>query len=259
MRAVIFDVDGTLVQTERLKARSYAIAAQRLLGLGEPDERAVEAYREIVGAARQVASRHVMEKLGLRDVLVPLMAGHGVAAPEDVLTAMRLEIYNDIVADPEVIRANRWPHTVDLLRVAREGACLTALATMSKRDDVMHVIHSLGIEQWIDLVLTAEEVEHPKPDPEIYLLASRKLDVPPDECLAIEDSVNGVTSALAAGVNVVAIATPFTAVGLHVSEIIDDVWIVHRPEEVAEVVRRRIAEHDRSAHDEPVPEGQGGQ
>ncbi len=258
MRAVIFDVDGTLVQTERLKARSYAIAAQRLLGLGEPDERAVEAYREIVGATRQVASRHVMEKLSLREVLEPLMVRHGVAEPEDVLTAIRLEIYNDIVRDPEVIRANRWPYTVDLLRVAREGACQTALATMSKRDDVLHVIHSLGIEQWIDLVLTAEDVEHPKPDPEIYLLASRKLDVPPEECLAIEDSVNGVKSALAAGVNVVAIVTPFTAVGLHLSEIIDDVWIVHRPENVAEVVRRRIAEHDRSAHDGPSPEGQGG-
>lgn len=258
MRAVIFDVDGTLVQTERLKAQSYAIAAQRLLSLDEPDERAIDAYREIVGSARQIASRHVMEKLSLRGVLEPLRASYDVTEPEDVLTAMRLEIYDDIVRDPAVILANRWPYTIDLLRIVREGACRTALATMSKRDDVLHVIHSLGIEQWIDLILTSEDVEHPKPDPEIYLLASKKLGVPPDECLAIEDSVNGVTSALAAGANVVAIATPFTSVGLHLNEIIDDVWIVHRPEEVAEVVRRRIAEHDRVAHDGPVLEGQGG-
>jgi beta-phosphoglucomutase len=247
LRAVIFDVDGTLVQTECLKARSYAIAAQQLLELDEPDERAIEAYREIVGAARKVASRHVMEKLGLRDVLSPLVT-ESAGEPEDVLTGMRLEIYNGIVRDPEVLRANRWPHTVDLLRVAHEGACQTALATMSKRDDVLHVIHSLGIEEWIDLVLTSEDVSKPKPDPEIYLLAARRLAAEPRECLAIEDSVNGVTSALAAGFNVVAIATPFTNAGLHASEIIDDVWIVHRPEDVAGVVRKRIAEHDRGVH-----------
>ena len=60
----MFDLDGTLVRSEKLKAQSYAIAAQRLLGLPEPDPRAIEAYREIVGAAGDVASRHIMDKLG---------------------------------------------------------------------------------------------------------------------------------------------------------------------------------------------------
>ncbi|MQG76373.1 MAG: hypothetical protein FI703_03470 [SAR202 cluster bacterium] len=57
IRAIMFDLDGTLVQSEKLKAQSYAIAAQRLLGSSEPDARAVEAYREIVGAERHVTSR----------------------------------------------------------------------------------------------------------------------------------------------------------------------------------------------------------
>ena len=50
--AIIFDLDGTLVQTEKLKAQAYAIAAQQVQGLAQPDDRAIEAYREIVGAAR---------------------------------------------------------------------------------------------------------------------------------------------------------------------------------------------------------------
>lgn len=248
IRAVIFDVDGTLVQTEKLKARSYAIAAQRLLGLSEPDPRAVEAYREIVGAARDVASRYVMEKLGLEQKLRSLMAERSASRPEEVLTAMRVSIYRDMVVRPEVLREHQWPHTVEVLRVARESACLTALVTMSKRDDVLHVVHALGIEQELDLVLSSDDVGKPKPDPEIYLLAAQRLGVSPSECLALEDSVNGVKAALAAGANVVAIATPFTAVALHLSEIVDDVWIVHRPEEVAEVVRRRIEQHNRVAH-----------
>ena len=257
IRAVISDVDGTLVQTERLKARSYAIASQGLLGLPEPDARAVEAYREVVGAARDVASRHVMQTLGLEDRLRPLMAEYGVPSPEEVLTAMRLSIYRDMVARPEVIRENQWPYAVDVLRVAKGNACLTALVTMSRRQDVLHVVHSLGLEDALDLVLSADDVTHPKPDPEIYLLAAERLGVPPYECLALEDSVNGVKAALAAGADVVAIATPFTAVALHLTDIMEDIWIVHKPEDVAGVVRRRIEEHRTRAH--PNPGGEGGE
>jgi len=60
IKAIVFDLDGTLVQSEKLKAQSYAIAVQRLRGLAGPETRAVEAYREIVGASREVASRHIV-------------------------------------------------------------------------------------------------------------------------------------------------------------------------------------------------------
>lgn len=258
IRAMIFDLDGVLVQSERLKALSYAIAVQRLRGLSEPDSRAIEAYREIVGAARDVASRHIMEKLGLENELRPLMPQYGVSEPWKVLTEMRLSIYSDMVLDPKVLRDNQWPYTVDLLRVAKETACLTALVTMSRRRDVLHVLHALGIERSLDLVLTAEDVKRGKPDPELYLVAARKLGVPPEECLALEDSVNGVRAAVAAGMNVVAIATPFTTAGLHASQIMEEAWIVHEPEKVAEVVRRRIDEHNRTAHRDGGMEEKGG-
>jgi len=248
IRAVIFDVDGTLVQTEKLKARSYAIAVQQLLELDKPDERAIDAYREVVGAGRDTVSRHVMEELSLKEYLLPLTDRYNVTSPEEVLTEMRLAIYRDMTAKPEVIQENRWPHTVDLLRTARENACLTALATMSRLNDTLHVVHSLGISEYLDLILTAEDVRNPKPDPEIYLLAAGKLDFPPGECLALEDSVNGVRAALAAGTNVIALATPFSGVGLHLSEVIEDVRIVHKPEELAGVVRSLIMEHNQTAY-----------
>ncbi len=115
IRAVIFDLDGTLVQSEKLKALAYAITVQRLRKLPEPDPKAIEAYREIVGADRNVASRHVMEALGLGKELEPLMSQYGAAEPWEVLTAMRREIYSGMVADPKVLRDNQWPHTVELL------------------------------------------------------------------------------------------------------------------------------------------------
>ncbi len=248
IKAIIFDLDGTLVQSEKLKALSYAIAVQRLRGLPEPDQRAVEAYREIVGAARDVASKHIMDKLSLESELRPLMGQYQAQEPWQVLTALRKSIYNEMVADPKVLQENQWPHNVGLLRIARETGCKTALATMSEREEASRVLDILGLKDQLDLVLTKDDVKSPKPDPEIYLRAAQGLDVDPKECLVIEDSPNGVRAGVAAGMNVIAVATPFTGSGLHTSEVLDHVWIVHDPADLLEVVRNRIEEHNRVAH-----------
>ena len=248
IRAIMFDLDGTLVQSEKLKAASYAIAAQRLRGLPEPDDRAIEAYREIVGASRDVASRHVMESLQLGPDLQPLTAEFDVSEPWEVLSAMRKEIYDDMVADPQVLRDNQWPHTIDFLRVAHEADCRTALATMSYRKEALHVLQSLDLEHYLDVVLTREDVTNPKPDPEIYLLAAEKLDVEPGDCLVIEDSPNGARAGVAAGMNVIAVATPFTVSGLHSSQVVEHTWVVHKADQLVDVVRERIADHNRTGH-----------
>ena len=253
IRAMIFDLDGVLVQTEKLKAQAYGLAVQQIRNLPEPDARAGEAYREVIGAPRETTSRHVMDKLGLEGDLRPLISRYEVSEPWQVLTAIRYQIYHRIVGDPQVIRDNQWPYTMDLLRLARDTACRTALTTMSKRDDVWHVIHSLGIEDSLDVVLTAEDVSRGKPDPQIYLLAAQKLAVPPGECLVLEDSVNGIRAAQAAGMNVVAIATPFTNAAIHQNEIIREAWIVHQPERVAAVVRQRVTDHNLESHRDPGP------
>ena len=248
INAIMFDLDGTLVRSEKLKALSYAIAVQRLRGLAQPDDRAIEAYREIVGAARDVASRHITESLELNSDLRPLMVEHGSSEPWEVLTNMRKEIYDDMVADPQVILDNQWPYTIALLRVASDSGCRTALATMSYRKEALHVLRSLDIEQSLDVVLTREDVENAKPDPEIYLLAAQKLEVQPQDCLVLEDSPNGVRAGVAAGMNVIAVATPFTIAGLHSGEVLEHAWMVHEPEALLGVVRDRIAEHNRTAH-----------
>ena len=244
----MFDLDGTLVQSEKLKALSYAMAAQRLRQLAEPDNRAIEAYREIVGSARDVASRHIMNTLDLEGELGALTADYGLSEPWEVLSAIRTEIYDDMVADPQVLRDNQWPHTVGLLRVAHETACRTALATMSYRKEAMHVLKTLDLEQYLDEVLTREDVEQPKPDPEIYLLAAQRLEVKPRDCLVLEDSPNGVRAGVAAGMNVIAVATSFTVAGLHASDVLEHAWVVHEADQLLDVVRDRIAQHNRTAH-----------
>ena len=248
IRAMMFDLDGVVVQSEKLKAQAYAMTVQRLRGLSEPDPRAIEAYRTIVGASREVAAQFVIDELGLEPDLRPLMEKYGVSEPWQALTEIRTAIYNEIVADPQVLRDNQWPHTVGLLRLAKESGCRTGLATSSQREMTLHVLRALDLERSLDLVLTREDVQNPKPDPEVYLLAAKRFELPPEEMLVVEDSPNGVRAAVAAGTNVIAFATPFTRKGLHDSQVIEHDRILHDSDKLLEMVGRVIKEHERKVH-----------
>ncbi len=246
IKAFLFDLDGTLVQTEKLKALAYAIAVQLVRGFFEPDQRAIEAYRETIGVPQDIASQHIMEKLSLEEELRPLMKEYDVSTPAQVLKKIWADLYPKMVANPALLKRNQWPHTLDLLRMV-SNTCFTAVVTGSPRSAVLHVLHSLEIDSIIDLIVSGDDITKGKPAPESYLQAAEKLGVSPDECLVLEDSVNGVKSALAAGMKVIAIATPFTNVGLHTSEIVEDCQIVHAPDELAKTVRHIIEEHGRNA------------
>ncbi len=248
IKAMLFDMDGVLVQNEKLKALSVAMAIQRLRALPEPDPEGIEAYRDMVGSSREVVSRHIVDKLGLEPDLRPLLAEYGASETWEVLGSMRRAIYDEMVADPQLVRDNQWPHTVALLRVAKENNCRTALATLSAHAEAIHFVRALDLEGSLDLVLAREDVQNGKPDPEIYLLAAQKLEVQPQDCLVIEDSPNGVRAGVAAGMNVVAFGTPFTIANLHSAKVVEHQWIVHDPATLPEVVQARIAEHNRTVH-----------
>ena len=248
INAIIFDMDGVLVQNEKLKALSVAMAVQRLRGLPEPDPEGIEAYRDMVGASREVVSRHIVDKLGLEPDLRPLLTEYGASETWEVLGNMRRAIYDEMVADPQLVRDNQWPHTVGLLRVAKENNCRTGLATLSARSEALHFVQALDLEGSLDVVLAREDVQNAKPDPEIYLLAAHKLEVRPQDCVVIEDSPNGVRAGVAAGMNVVAFGTPFTLANLHSAQVVEHQWIVHDPEKLVEVVQERIAQHNRTTH-----------
>ena len=177
-----------------------------------------------------------------------MLAEYSASEPWEVLGAMRRSIYDDMVADPQLVRDNQWPHTVGLLRLAKENGCKTGLATLSAKSEALYFVGALGLEQTLDVVLAREDVENGKPAPDIYLLAAKKLDIPPQDCVVVEDSPNGVRAGVSAGMNVVAFGTPFTLAALHSAQVIDHRWIVHEPENLVEMVQERIAEHNRALH-----------
>ena len=70
------------------------------------------------------------------------------------------------------------------------------------------MIRSAEIESSFDLTLSNEDIEHPKPNPEIYLTAAKRMHVQPDRCLVVEDNGNGIQAAKTAGMHVLEVADP---------------------------------------------------
>ena len=194
-----------------------------------------------------MAAQFVIDQLDLEPDLLRLKQEHGGAEPWEILTEIRTGIYNEMVADPQVLRDNRWPHTIALLRQAKDAGCGTGLATSSSHDMTFDVLRALDLERSLDVVLTREDVEKPKPDPEAYLLGAQRLHVSPAECLVVEDSPNGVRAGLAAGMHVIAFATPFTTKVLHESRVIGHDRILHDPDDLLTMAGRVMEEEKQKA------------
>jgi HAD superfamily hydrolase (TIGR01509 family) len=239
---MLFDLDGTLVQTERLKAISYARAAVELCPYTTSEPDAVEAFKELVGLPRREVAQGLIERFQLEEAARTRMVEFGVETPWQAFVQVRMRFYEAMLADPEVLRSNQWPHNVTLLQTARQAGCKVGLATMSRCQQAQRVLEILDLREAFDFVATRDDVETGKPDPEIYQLVARELGVSASECLVIEDSPSGVKAALSAAMHVVAVSTPFTREGLHRANLIPARQIVDDPSNLAQVVEHVISQ-----------------
>lgn len=243
IRAMIFDLDGTLVQTERLKALSYARAAVELCPYKLSERDAVEAFKDLAGLSRREVAQGLIDRFDLHEKARSRIDEFGVDTPWQAFVQVRMRFYDEMLRDPDVLRSNQWPHSMELLQAARRTGCVVALATMSRCRQARRVLDILGLGEAFNFVATRDDVERPKPDPEIYLLAARELGVLASECLVIEDSPAGVKAALAAGMHVVAVGTPFTREALHAVGLLPERHIVDDPAGLAAVVEHVVTQH----------------
>lgn len=194
--AVLFDMDGTLVDSEKL----WDVALQEL-AKEYGGELSVEARQSIIGTAMAESMRILHDDLGQPERDPEISAAW--------INARILELFRTGL---------RWrPGAFDLLRAVRAAGIPTALVTSSPRALVEIALDTLGRDNF-DTVVAGDEVVAAKPHPEPYLTAARLLGVPIERCVAIEDSPTGVASALASGAAVLAVpaevALPST-VGVH--------------------------------------------
>ncbi len=182
VEAAIFDLDGLLIDSEQAwdEVRREFVAEQG----GRWQDRA---QRDMMGMSSTEWSRYVRDELGVD------------MSPE--------RISGEVVARLTALYGQRLP----LMPGAREAVERLAhdlplgLASSSNREVIDLVLDVGGLAAYFDVTVSSEEVARGKPAPDVYLEAARGLGVPADRCVAIEDSHNGILSAAAAGMRVIAI------------------------------------------------------
>ena len=201
IRAVIFDMDGVLTDSEPL-INAAAVAMFRELGVTvQPED-----FFPFVGMGEDRYIGGVAEKY---DVALDLAAAKH----------RTYEIYLDLV--PHQLRA--FPGVRELVAACREAGLHVAVASSGDDVKVNANLNTIGlpVAAW-DAVVTGEEVTHKKPAPDIFLLAASKLGMRPAECVVVEDAVNGIQAAKAAGMRCVAVAQTFPAERLGEADLVRD-------------------------------------
>jgi len=206
--AVIFDMDGVLFDSEPV------IETAAIRGLAEFGVRAKPGdFIPFIGSGEISYIGGVSSKYG-----VPYR-------PE--MKDRVYEIYLDIVDD--TLRV--YDGAKDCLDNLRADNIPIALASAADRIKIDANLRVAGISlDTFKVILSAEDVRHKKPSPEIYLKTSGKLGIAPDGCVVVEDAINGIKSAKAAGMRCIAVTTTFPGETLekeqpdHIRENLDEVY-----------------------------------
>jgi HAD superfamily hydrolase (TIGR01509 family) len=183
--AVVCDLDGVLIDSEPVWERVRRELVAERGGAWAPD-----AQRKLMGMSTQEWARYLSEDLG-----VGLPPAEVAAEVIDRMAARYREHLPLLPGAVEAVHrlAARWP---------------LGLASSAPAALIDIVLQSAGLRPYFQVTLSTEQVPHGKPAPDIYLAVTARLGCSPSDCAAIEDSSNGLRSAAAAGLRVIAVPRP---------------------------------------------------
>lgn len=187
MKAVIFDMDGVIVDTEPYNMRRVYEYVHSL----RPEAKIEDMYQNAGWVKEDVWTR------------IASIIGNGKGWEETRADYEKNWKPNHPFAIPykEIFRKD----TITILKWARECGMNTAVASSTSYEKVKEILTEVEVTPYLDLIISGEFFEKSKPDPAIYLKTAELLGVKPEECIAIEDSTAGITAAKCAGMTVIAL------------------------------------------------------
>ena len=182
IKAAIFDMDGLLIDSERMIMQACITAAKRI-GITYTQAQ----YIELIGRAGADSTRRMVEQLNGEDNFNRVM---------QQVDAQLVHINNTFP-----LKAG----ALNLLKHYRANNIICSVASSSSTHHITHRLSQVGVLDFFSHLTSGEEVECGKPNPDIYLLALEKLGLKVTECIAFEDSEMGARAAIAAGLKVVVV------------------------------------------------------
>ncbi len=176
--AVIFDMDGLMLDTEAPALRAWESAAR---GLGRDFD--LELCRQMIGR-------------NFGDCVALIRARHGADYPVDELTRAWAADYDTIVAAEGIALK---PGLAEILDLLDERGIATAVATSTRRVRALAKLDRVGLTHRFAALVGGDEIAHGKPAPDIFLAAAARLGVAAGDCIVLEDSEPGIIGAAAAG------------------------------------------------------------
>lgn len=182
MKAVVFDMDGVLFDTESISVKSWCAVVE---------EQGIQDMDSVV-----------MQCIGRNDTdcKILLLDHYGQDFPYDEFKKLVWDWFQDYL-DRNGVPVKKGVR--ELLSYLQEAGYGIGLASSSRRETVLGNLEKTGLTSYFSTIVTGDMVEHSKPLPDIYLLACEKMGVKPEEAYAIEDSHNGIKSAQAAGMKAI--------------------------------------------------------
>ena len=192
IRAILFDMDGVLIDSEALHNAAIT-AALAEYGIHLPQS----IFADLTGTTDAQFLEHASQTY------------FGGNVPAAALLASKQRFFVSTEHQVQAI-----PGAIPFLHTVRGQAAATALVTSALRHNQELAFARFSLHPWFDTVVTAEDVTHGKPHPEPYLTAVVRLGIPAAECLVIEDSLHGLAAARAAGCRTLGLATSYSAESL---------------------------------------------
>ncbi|MFD4596853.1 HAD family hydrolase [Streptomyces sp. NPDC058464] len=186
--SVVFDLDGTLVDSE---PNYYEATRQMLAGHGVTDFTWAE-HERFVG-------------ISTLETVTLLRDRHGLRPPVDELLAETNRHYLELART----RTRVYPEMRKFVELLAADGVPTAVASGSSPEAIEAVLAGTGLGTWLRTTVSADEVPHGKPAPDVFLEAARRLGAAPADCVVLEDAAPGAAAAHAAGMRCIAI--PYVA------------------------------------------------